>query len=192
MLNANTFFSNKAGIPVGAFTQNQYGVYAGGPVYIPGIYNGKDKSFWFFSWEGFGLRQGQTYVTTVPTAAERAGDFSNLRESSGNVIPIYDPLTVCGKLGNPACAVGADGQPIYTRQQFSYNGVLNVIPPSRLNSAAIQLEKLWPAANTSGQAFTNVNDYTANASVGGNTAEVITRIDLPPENWFSGNVSSGV
>src|SRR6266851_1826536 len=135
VLNANTFFNNQAGIPVGSFTQNQFGAYGGGPALIPNIYNGKDKTFWFFSWEGFRLRQGQTYVETVPTAAERVGDFSNLRSSSGNVIPIHDTLSVCGQLGNPACAVGTNGQPTYIRQPFPGN----IIPPSRLSFAATRL-----------------------------------------------------
>src|SRR5262249_6727817 len=77
-LNANTFFSNSSGIARPPFTQNQFGANAGGPVYIPRIYDGRNKTFWFLSWEGFRLRQGQTFLTTVPTAAQRAGDFSNL------------------------------------------------------------------------------------------------------------------
>jgi hypothetical protein len=102
-LNANTFFNNQAGIPVGAFTQNQYGLYAGGPAYLPHIYDGRNKTFWFASWEGFRLRQGTTAVTTVPRTAQRGGDFSNLRDSGGNLIPVFDPLSVCGTFGNPAC-----------------------------------------------------------------------------------------
>jgi len=177
-LNANTFFNNNAGIPVGAFTQNQYGGYAGGPAYIPGIYDGRDKTFWFASWEGFRLRQGTTAVTTVPTPSERKGDFSNLRDSRGNLIPVFDPLTVCGRLGNPPCALGTDGQPIYTRQQFPGN----VIPGPRLNFAATELERLWPLPNASGVPFTNVNNYAANYSTGGNSDQAVIRIDQNVSN----------
>ena len=60
VLNANTFFNNEAGIARPAFTQNQFGFNVGGPVYIPKIYNGKDKTFFFVNWEGFRLRQGQS------------------------------------------------------------------------------------------------------------------------------------
>ena len=66
-LNANNFFNNRAGIPRPAFTQNQYGANLGGPII-------KDKSFFFFGWEGFGLRQGLPYTWTVPTLAMRAGE----------------------------------------------------------------------------------------------------------------------
>jgi hypothetical protein len=173
VLNANTFFNNRAGIPVGAFTQNQYGAYAGGPVHMPGVYDGRNKTFWFASWEGFRLRQGTTAVTTVPTEAERRGDFSSLRDAGGNLIPIYDPLTVCGHFGNPACAVGANGQPVYTRQQFPGN----IIPTSRLNPAATALTRLWPGANTAGARFTNVNNYIANYSSGGDSDQIVIRGD---------------
>jgi hypothetical protein len=172
-LNANTFFNNEAALPVGAFTQNQFGANAGGPLIIPGIYNGKDKTFWFFSWEGFRLREGSTLVDTVPTVAERGGDFSALENSSGNVIPIYNPLSVCGELGNAPCAVGSSGQPIYTRTQFAGN----VIPTPMLNTTSLKLENLWPLPTSAGEAFTNVNNFTSTTSVGGNNNEAVARVD---------------
>ena len=70
-LNANTFFNNFAGVARPAFTQNQFGGNAGGPLVIPHLYDGRNKTFWFFSMEGFRVRQGQSFVETVPTAAER-------------------------------------------------------------------------------------------------------------------------
>jgi hypothetical protein len=171
-LNANTFFNNEAALPVGAFTQNQFGANAGGPLVIPGVYNGKDKTFWFFSWEGFRLRQGLTWVDTVPTQAERSGDFSNLRDSSGNLIPIYNPSAVCGELGNPACPV-VNGATVYTRQQFSGN----VIPTPMLNTTSLKVENLWPLPTSAGEQFTNVNNFTKSTPVGGNNNEVVARID---------------
>jgi hypothetical protein len=172
-LNSNNFFNNEAGIPVGAFTQNQFGANAGGPLVIPGIYNGKDKTFWFFSWEGFRLREGSTLVDTVPTAAERAGDFAQYENSSGSAIPIYNPLSVCGELGNAPCAVGANGQPVYTRQPFAGN----VIPSAMLNTTSMKLENLWPLPTSTGEAFTNVNNFTAASSIGGNNNEAVARVD---------------
>ncbi len=165
-LNANTFFNNRAGVQRPAFTQNQYGANVGGPVL-------KDRTFFFFSWEGFRLRQGASYVYSVPTDAMRAGDFSNVRNAAGNVIPIYDPLTTCGRFGNPACAKDASGNDIITRTQFPGN----IIPASRIDPAAKVLSNLWAHANGPGSAFTNVNNYTANASVGGNNDEYNARVD---------------
>ena len=73
VFNANTFFSDRAGLPNPPFTQNQYGFNIGGPVVIPHFYDGRNKTFFFVDWEGFGLRQGQTFTETVPTVAERGG-----------------------------------------------------------------------------------------------------------------------
>ncbi len=172
-LNANTFFNNEAALPVGSFTQNQFGANAGGPLVIPGIYNGKDKTFWFFSWEGFRLREGSTLVDTVPTVAERGGDFAQYENSSGSVIPIYTPLSVCGELGNAPCAIGSNGQPIYTRTQFAGN----VIPTTMLNSTSTKLEDLWPMPTSAGEQFTNVNNFTSTTPFGGNNNEAVARVD---------------
>jgi hypothetical protein len=166
VLNANTFFNNKAGVQRPAFTQNQYGANLGGPIV-------KGKTFFFFGWEGFRLRQGQSYTYSVPTDAMRAGDFSNVRTSSGALVPIYDALTTCGRLGNAPCARDAKGSEIYTRQPFAGN----VIPTSRIDPAARVLSNLWAHANGPGSAFTNVNNYTANASVGGDNDQYNARVD---------------
>jgi hypothetical protein len=173
VLNSNDFFSNEAGIPVGAFTQNQFGANVGGPLYIPGVYDGRNKTFWFFSYEGFRLRQGQTFVDTVPTPAEQKGDFSGLLDATGAQIPIYNPLSVCGELGNAPCAVGSNGQPVYTRSQFPGN----VIPQTMLNPSSLALENLWAKPNAVGEQYTNVNNFVTNMSVGGNNDEYVGRVD---------------
>jgi hypothetical protein len=76
--------------------QNDYGGALGGPVIIPHLYNGKDKTFFFFSWEQYRQTQGGVTTTTVPTAKERTGDFSEflgagLVDSKGN--PVINPCT---------------------------------------------------------------------------------------------------
>ena len=65
---ANDFFANKNSTGKVPFRQNQYGVAVGGPVVIPKLYHGRDKTFWFFNWEGFRERQGQTNISSYPTA----------------------------------------------------------------------------------------------------------------------------
>jgi len=77
---ANNFFNNRAGRPKPAFSQHQFGGTAGGPIV-------KDKTFYFFDYQGYRVNQGQTYLSTVPSAKMRAGDFSELNRT------IYDPLT---------------------------------------------------------------------------------------------------
>ncbi len=84
-LDARNFF-NTTGVrpPV---KQNQFGFTLGGPVYIPHVYHGKDKTFIFGDYEGTRVRRAQTYTNLVPTLAQRNGDFSGLGK------PIKDPLT---------------------------------------------------------------------------------------------------
>ena len=64
---ANDFFANKNATGKLPYRQNQYGVAVGGPVIIPKLYHGREKTFWFFNWEGFRERQGQTNISSYPT-----------------------------------------------------------------------------------------------------------------------------
>jgi hypothetical protein len=164
VLNANTFFSNQAHLPNPSFTQNQYGFNLGGPVYIPHLYDGRNKTFFFVNFEGFALRQGVTYTTTVPTAAELTGNLSDLNA------PIYDPLSTCGVAGGPACGPGVA---TYNRPEFP--GA--VIPTNRLNPTALAYAKLFfPAPNVAGGAPGTTN-YTVNGDGGGNNYQTVVHID---------------
>ncbi len=90
---ANNFFSNTAGIANSIYKQNDFGATVGGPVWIPKIYNGKDKTFFFFSYEGFRNRAGANGTAfTIPTPEMYQGNFSNWVTSSGAEIPIYNPV----------------------------------------------------------------------------------------------------
>lgn len=149
VLNANTWFSNNSGLKRPAFTQNQFGGNLGGSVI-------RDRTFFFFSYEGFRLRQGATFTTTVPTAAERAGDLSALAAASG-VAQIVDPCA-----GTATCSS-------YTPVNFSGN----VIPSGRINPTSAALLSLWPSPNGSGV----LNNYSANASTGGNQNQYVARVD---------------
>ena len=73
--------------------RHQFGGALGGAVVIPGLYDGHDRTFFFADYAGIKERRGVTTVNTVPSAAARNGDFSNYRDSNGNLIPIFDPLT---------------------------------------------------------------------------------------------------
>ena len=132
---ANDWFANAQGRGKVPFRQNQYGVAVGGPVWIPKIYNGRDKTFWFVSWEGFRYRRGNTSINTTPVADQINGDFS---QGGTN---IYDPLTG---------VLNADGKIV--RQQFPGN----VIPKNRINAGMASLvTQLMPAPNRPGL----VNNY---------------------------------
>src|SRR3982074_2765428 len=80
IFNANDFFLNAVGKSRPPWVQNQFGANAGGPVNFSRN-GGRNKTFWFFSWEGFRLRTGQPFTATVPDAKERTGDFSEICKS---------------------------------------------------------------------------------------------------------------
>ncbi|HWZ99083.1 MAG TPA: TonB-dependent receptor [Candidatus Dormibacteraeota bacterium] len=77
-LNANSWFNNHVGAAKDRDHQNDFGGSLGGPAWIPKVYNGRDKTFFFFSWEQYRNNLGSTGRTTLPTDAERTGDFSAL------------------------------------------------------------------------------------------------------------------
>jgi outer membrane receptor protein involved in Fe transport len=89
-LDARNFFSPT----VDPLKRNQFGFVASGPVFIPKVYDGRDKLFWMFSYEGARRRQAVTSTTLVPTLKERAGDFSTAP------VTIVDPLTKIPFPGN--------------------------------------------------------------------------------------------
>lgn len=74
-LNANTFFNNANGTPRAFLRQNFFGVSASGPIWIPKVYDGRNKSFWFFSYEGFREPFSQTFVRTVLSDQARLGNY---------------------------------------------------------------------------------------------------------------------
>ena len=112
--------------------RNQYGGDIGGPLTIPRLYSGKDRSFFFLDYEAQRLRQGLVQSGTVPTNAQRSGDYS-----AAGLPVIYDPLTTAGGV----------------RQQISCNGVLNVICANRISPQATAILNYYPAANSGTNSF---------------------------------------
>ena len=134
--------------------KNDYGGSLGGPISIPHLYNGRDRTFFFFSWEQFRQTLSSTPQTTVPTAAERGGDFSGVLGSATSVInpctgqpvlqnQIFDPATS----NTNVSATNPKGLPC--RFPFATN---NVIPASRFCKAATTLIANLPLPNQSGTA----------------------------------------
>ncbi|HZS52992.1 MAG TPA: TonB-dependent receptor [Bryobacteraceae bacterium] len=153
-LDANSFFTNKAGLPRPPYHYNQYGLTAGAPVWIPKIFNGKDKLFWFFAWEGLKdadpanspLETGNPInYATVPTPAERNGDFSSLL-ALGSSYQLYNPFSTTTVNG------------VTTRAPFAGNR----IPASLLNPVSQAILQYYPQPNTTGTA-TGQNNYFVNA-----------------------------
>src|SRR5690242_6003676 len=155
------------------YRQNQFGVTVGGPVKFPG-YDGHNRTFFFGDYEGLRVRQGQTVTSTVPTDAQKAGDFSDLIDYT---TPAVDHL------GNPA--LDCNGRPTYAGEIFntrlsqdsgsSFTGVcgvpfqydatgkpLNLIPMSAMDQLALRLAALYPEPNINGNGFNFVSNPILN------------------------------
>jgi hypothetical protein len=91
---SNNFFNTGRGIARPIYKQHDFGGSIGGPVWIPKLYNGRNRTFFFFSYEAFRNRDGANGTTrTVPTSEMYDGDFRNWVNAAGVQIPIYDPTT---------------------------------------------------------------------------------------------------
>jgi len=84
---------NPANFAAPHLVRNEFGANIGGPIFIPKLSNGKNKSFFFFAYERFSLRQASNELVTVPTVAMRNGDFSGLVNGAGILQVLYDPNT---------------------------------------------------------------------------------------------------
>jgi hypothetical protein len=131
-LNANDFFSNRSGLKKSKFHQDTYGGSLGGPMTLPRLYRGRDRTFFFFDYEGTQLRQGGNTASIVPTVLQRGGDFSQTFTTKGQLITIYDPTTT---------VLGSNGK--YTRTPFTGN----VIPKNMLDPVAQNLQKFYALPN---------------------------------------------
>ncbi|WP_321472008.1 carboxypeptidase regulatory-like domain-containing protein [uncultured Paludibaculum sp.] len=128
------------------FRYHQYGGTIGGPVVLPKIYNGKDKTFFFFNYEGWQNRRFASNILTVPIEEQRNGNFSNLRDASGKLIQLYDPSTT---KANPSGS-GFVRDPLAN----------NIIPTSRLDPVSQKMMQFYPLPNrTPTNAYTFANNW---------------------------------
>ena len=121
--------------------RNEFGGTVGGPIYIPKVYKGQNKSFFFFAYERFSLRQQANQLVTVPTAAMRVGDFSGLVNSGGIPQVLYDPNTTQSAAND------------YARLPFTNNQ----IPLSRISPLAKTLYAATPLPQTADNPLVNSN-----------------------------------
>ncbi len=155
VLNANTFFQNRSGAPRPQYIQNQYGGSLGGPIK-------KDKTFFFANFEEYEVRQGTPSLLTVPTALQRAGNFSQTRTAAGDLVSIADPTTTMQQ---------ANGT--YTRQVFPGN----IIPAGRISTVAANVAQLFPLPNVAGTPLTNLNNYSGVTTTRNNQQNAVGKFD---------------
>jgi hypothetical protein len=122
-LNSNDWLNNAQAIPLQPFKQLNYGAAAGGPVRLGKWYDGRDRTFFFFGWEGERFTQSYVQKTSVPTVLNQQGDFSQtvINNSGGNPVfaTIYDPFNGAYHANAADCTGPLAGQsPCWVRPQF--------------------------------------------------------------------------
>ena len=140
---------------------NVFGGTVGGPLE-------RDKTFFFFSYEGSRRKTGSTRIMTVPTELQRRGDFSQTLDARGSLIVIYDPATTSGS----------------SRSAFSGN----VIPQQRLDPVALQLMALYPLPNRTPDNISGANNFAANGNDRLERDNYLVKVDhtLGPNDKISG------
>ena len=124
-LDANAYFARGQGRKLPAFGANTYGFSLGGPVVLPKLYDGRNKTFWFSNFEGAREGNGLDNILSVPTAKMRTGDFSEVSQT------LYDPYSVSTVNGTP------------TRTPYAGNQ----IPKTRQDPVAQKIMSYWPSPN---------------------------------------------
>lgn len=164
--NATSFLDNAHGNSTAASGLDQYGFTIGGPVHFPKLYNGKDRTFFFFAWEKY--REDQEYPTekiaSVPSMLQRKGDFTDTVDNSGRLITIYDPSNG-----------STDSKGNWIRQAFPGNK----IPAQQISPAGAKLLGFYPEPNTvsSGSVAWQNNFFAPENIAKFNFTNTITRLD---------------
>ena len=187
--NAADYFDNAVALRKAELRKNQYGATLGGPLNIPNVYNGKNRTFFFADYQGTKYRQGVPFVGTVPTNAERGSeytDFADLIQPKCTTGPdvlgrtepcgtIFDPATtrslVTGQVdlitGLRANSTG------YARDPIQCNGTANTICANRVDPVAAGLLNLYPTPTIG----TIYNNYTTNLFSRGDANQFDVRVD---------------
>jgi hypothetical protein len=176
-LDANNYFNNLNGLDRPNVHRNQFGASVGGPVYIPGLYPQRDKTFFFFAYEGHRENDPASTAGTVPTTAFKSGDFSALLGPQIGIDALCRPI-LTGQIYDPfstrqvTAACGASvGQAVFIRDPIAGNLLTNSI--NGIDPVGQKLIGFYP------QALTNAlqNNWAATAAAANNSNEYSARID---------------
>jgi trimeric autotransporter adhesin len=159
---ANSFFSNAAGIPITDQPNDTWGASFGGKVWIPKLYDGKNKTFFYLGVEHYDDSQSSSQEFNVPTELERMGDFSQSFLKSGGLVTLTDPL----------------GAPFPN----------NKIPVSMLNPVGLALANSY-ALPASAPAYYGANDLTESSSIKARAVQYTAKIDEDFTSWWHASLS---
>ena len=135
-------FSPGAPYPNRKFRNNTFGFEFDGPIFIPKVFDGRNKMFFMISYEGLRERLPSGQIRTLPSDAQIGGDFSGLLDRNGSPVTIYDPLTTDQSTG--------------LRQPF----VGNRVPSNRINPVAARVAGFYPKPNSAGETPARINNYS--------------------------------
>ncbi len=160
---ANGFFQNASGTPRSETPFYNYGGSIGGPVIVPKLYNGRNRTFFWVTEEGY--RQSSPFSDSyaVPTDLERKGDFSKSIGPDGNPLQVFDPVT---------------------HQQYPGN----VIPQTSLSPIGLAIAAVYPHPNTATASF-GTNNYNGTDVLKDRADESIYKLDHQFFSWWRANVS---
>jgi hypothetical protein len=168
-LDANSYFNNAVGKPITPEPNDTWGASFGGPIWIPKLYNGKNKTFFYLGEEHYDDTQSASSLFSLPTANERNGIFTGDLNSKGQPLIIYNP--------NAPLVNGL-------RQPFPNN----VIPSSQLNPVGLALANSYqPAAYA--PAYYGAADYNASATLPCRANQMTGKIDENFTSWWRASVS---
>jgi hypothetical protein len=160
---ANAFFSNAAGIPITNQPNTTWGASFGGPISIPKIYDGKNRTFFFLGTEHYDDASSDSATFNLPTAAERMGDFSKSFDPGGGLHTIFDPLT-----GAPFAG--------------------NIIPASRITGVGQAIANTYPDPATA-PAYFGANDINLASSIKARAVQYTAKIDEDFTTWWHMSLS---
>jgi trimeric autotransporter adhesin len=166
---ANNFFANRAGQPIANQPYKDWAFSLGGPVAIPKVYNGRNKTFFFASDESYRQQLGSTTVLSVPTPLERAGNFSQTFTKSGTQQIIYDPLSTTS-----------------TGARLAFPG--NVIPASQFSPIGVALANVYANPNAATPYYQAPN-YNFTGSFPNRGDQRIFKADHEFTPWFRASAS---
>jgi trimeric autotransporter adhesin len=166
---ANAFFANRAGTPRTEQPNRTYYGSFGGAVWVPKVYNGKNRTFFWVALEGYRDTQGNSGSTAVPTLLERTGDFSKSFDKNGNLVVQYDPLLSRDASGN----------------RTPFEG--NFIPASRIDKVGLAIAQTF-GRPTSTAAFGS-NNAAYSGVLPSKAGQGTVKLDHRITNWWNANLS---
>jgi outer membrane receptor protein involved in Fe transport len=200
------FFENASNSLKGEYRQNQFGGTLGGPLKIPGLWQGERRAFFFADYEGLRVREGFPQLTTVPTFDERGSGFQDLSD----LITLQSGSTPADDLGrtfplgtvfNPATTrpvTAGQVDPVTNMMALSTGYVRdpfqgNMLPTGQIDSNAVKLSESYPSPTAPGL----FNNFFINTPESHNTNQVDARMDINVSNrnqmflrgnWYSGTL----